>query len=204
MALEKGWMQGIEIVNEDSYYPIAYKWALEKNVAIVGNSDIHQPTSMTYDFCKGEHRTMTLVFAKEYNEISIKEALQAHRTAIYYKNIIIGDRKFLGQIFEKSVQIPEEVTIKGKAKAYIRIHNSSELDLELTADGSSEQVAAPKEITLYADKTVMITIAGKQTSLSGTQKIRIPYKVKNFLVAPDENLRVELAMNAKFITVDQP
>jgi hypothetical protein len=204
MALEKGWMQGIEIVNEDSYYPLAHKWALEKNLAIVGNSDIHQPTSMAYDFFKNEHRTMTLVFAKEYNEDAIKEALQAHRTAVYYKNNIVGDQKYLGQIFDKSVQMPEEVTIKGKAKAYVRIHNSSELDLELVADGLSEQVTAPKEITLYADKTVMMTISGKQTSLSGTQKIRIPYKVKNFLVAPDENLRVELAMNAKFIAVDQP
>jgi hypothetical protein len=202
MAFEKGWMQGIEIVNEDSYYPIAYKWAMEKNLTIVGNSDVHQPTSMAYDSCKGEHRTMTLVFAKDNNEDSIKEAMLAHRTAVYYKNIIIGEEKYLKAIFEKSVQIPEEVTIKGKAKAYIRIHNSSELDLELAADGPSEFVTAPGNITLYADKTVMLTIAGKQTSLSGTQKIRIPYKVKNFLVAPDENLRVELAMTANFVAAE--
>ena len=60
----------------------------EKKLTIVGNSDIHDPTGMSYDFCKGEHRPMTLVFAKECSEESIKEALLAHRTAVYYKNII--------------------------------------------------------------------------------------------------------------------
>jgi len=203
MAFENGWMMGIEIVNEDSYYPIAHKWAIEKNLTIVGNTDVHSPTGLAYDFCKGEHRTMTLVFAKDHNEDAIKEALVAHRTAIYYKNILVGDSKFLGPIFDKSVQIAdEEVTIKPKSRAYFRIHNNSELDLELVADGSSESVTAPKEITLNADRTVMMTITGKQTTLRGSQKIKLPYKVKNLVVAPDEGLRVELTINANFVVTE--
>ncbi len=203
-AYEKGWMQGIEIVNEDSYYPLAHKWAIEKKLPIVGNSDVHGPTGLNYDFCKGEHRTMTLVFAKDSNEDAIKEALLAHRTAIYYKNNIIGDQKYLGAIFDKCVQIPEaEVTIKGKSKAYIRIANTSDLDLELIANGSVESVSAPNNITLNADKTVLLTISGKQTTLSDKEKIRIPYKVKNLLVAPDEGLRIELVINVNFVA-DSP
>jgi hypothetical protein len=202
--LEKGWMQGIEIVNEDSYYPLAYKWAIEKNLTIVGNSDVHQPTCMAYDFCKGEHRPMTLVFAKESTEDSIKEAMLAHRTAVYYKNSIIGDDKYLRPIFEKSVQIPEEeVTIRGKSKAYIRVRNTSDLDLELAASGTPEKITAPKNITLNADKTVLLTIAGKQTGLSGKERIRIPYKVKNMLVGPDERLQTELAINVNFVSAEQ-
>jgi len=200
---EKGWMQGIEIVNENEYYPLAHKWAVEKKLTIVGNSDIHEPTGMAYDFCKGEHRPMTLVFAKERNEDSIKEALVAHRTAIYYKNSIIGEEKYLGPIFDKSVQIPEaEVTIKGKGKAYIRIHNESEVDFELVANGSPEHIQAPGNITLYGDKTVLLAIGGKEQTFSGTEKIRIPYRVKNLMVAPDENLRVELGITVNFIAAE--
>ena len=202
-AYEKGWMHGIEIVNEDSYYPLAHKWALEKKLTIVGNSDIHDPTCLGYDFCKGEHRPMTLVFAKDSNENSIKEALQAHRTAIYYKNNIIGDQKYLGPIFDKSIQIPEEeVTIRGKGKTNIRIHNSSDLDLELVADGSPKDITASANITLYKDSTVLLTIGGKGQSLSGTKKIRIPYKAKNLVTGPDENLRVELAVNVNFVAAE--
>lgn len=197
---EKGWMQGIEVVNENEYYPLVFKWAKEKKLTIMGNSDIHEPTSMFYDFCKGEHRPMTLVFAKENTEDSIKEALLAHRTAVYYKNSIIGDEQYLRPIFDKSVQVSEgEVTIKGKGRAFIRIRNNSELDLELIANGSPEHILAPDKITLYGDRTVLLAIGGKDKGFSGTEKIRIPYKVENLLVAPNEGLRVELVIAVRFI-----
>jgi hypothetical protein len=203
-AYENGWMQGIEIVNENSYYPLAHKWALEKKLAIVGNSDIHDPTCLNYDYCKGEHRPMTLVFAKDGNENGIKEALQAHRTAIYYKNSIIGDEKYLGLIFDKSVQTAEtEVTIKGKDKTYVRIRNSSEVDFELAADGPPEHIKAPGNITLYGDRTVMLAIEAKGEAISGTKKIRIPYRVKNLLTGPDEHLGIELVITVNFIDANQ-
>jgi hypothetical protein len=196
--LEKGWMQGIEVVNENEYYPLVYKWAKEKNLTIMGNSDVHGPTCMSFDSCKGEHRPMTLVFAKECTPDSIKEAMLAHRTAVYYKNSIIGDEKYLKLIFDKSVRLPEtEVTIKGKA--FVRISNDSDLDFELVAGGSTEYLVAPDKITLYRDSTVLLILTGKDKTFSGSEKVRIPYKVKNLLVAPDEGLPVELEISIKFI-----
>jgi 3',5'-nucleoside bisphosphate phosphatase len=197
---EKDWAQGIEVVNDHEYYPLVYKWAKEKKLTVMGNSDVHDPTSMVYDADKGEHRAMTLVFAKECTEDSIKEAMLAHRTAVYFNNNIIGDEQYLKPIFEKAVQVSDaEVTIKGKGKASIRIRNNSQLDLELVADGSPEHVTAPDRITLNADRTVMLAIGGKDKTRTGTEKIKIPYKVKNLLVGPDEGLRVELEINVKFI-----
>ena len=32
----------------------------------------------------------------------------AHRTAVYYKNNIVGDEQYLKAIFEKSVQVSEQ------------------------------------------------------------------------------------------------
>jgi hypothetical protein len=201
---ENGWMQGIEVVNENEYYPLVFKWAKEKKLTVMGNSDVHEPTSMFFDFSKGEHRPMTLVFAKECTEDSIKEAMLAHRTAVYYKNSIIGDEQYLRPIFDKSVQTPNtEVTIKGKGKAFIRIRNNSQLDIELVANGSPEHITAPDKITLNGDRTVLLAIGGKEKTRSGTEKIRIPYKVKNLLVGPDDGLRVELEIGVRFVA-DEP
>jgi hypothetical protein len=158
---------------------------------------------MAYDSCKGEHRPMTLVFAKEKTEESIKEALLAHRTAVYYKNILVGDEQHLKAIFEKSIQILNaDATIKGKDKAFVQIHNNSDLDFELVADGSAESITAAGAITLDRDRTTLLTIAGKQKDHSRTEKIRIPYKVKNLVVAPDENLRIELAIDVNFVSTE--
>jgi hypothetical protein len=71
--------------------------------------------------------------------------------------------------------------------------------MELVANGSPERITAPATVTLNADRTVMLTIAGKDKTFSGTEKIRIPYKVKNLVVAPDAGLPVELEVNVKFI-----
>jgi len=200
---EKGWMQGIEVVNENEYYPLVFKWAKGKKLTIMGNSDVHDPTSMFFDFSKGEHRPMTLVFAKENTEDSIKEAMLAHRTAVYYKNSIIGDEQYLRPIFDKSVQVPEtEATIKGKGKTFIRIRNNSELDLELVANGSPEHIVAPDKIILYGDSTALVAIGGKDKAFSGSEKVRIPYKVKNLLVGPDDGLRVELEIAVRFVGVE--
>lgn len=200
---EKGWMHGIEVVNESSYYPLAHKWALEKKLTIVGNSDVHNPTNLDYEFHKGVHRPMTLVFAKERSAEAIKEALFARRTAVYYKNTLIGEEKYLRPIYNKSVEILNgEVTVKGKGKVNIRVHNSSEIDYELAADGIVEEISAPRSVTLYGDRTVLLAIGGKLETLSGTRQIRIPYRVRNLPAAPDEGLRVELVIGVNFVAVE--
>jgi hypothetical protein len=71
--------------------------------------------------------------------------------------------------------------------------------LELAADGTPKEITASDWIMLEKDKTVMLAISGKDKTHTGTEKIKIPYKVKNLLVGPDEGLHVELEVNVKFI-----
>jgi len=202
-AYEKELFQGIEVVNGDEYYPLALKWAQEKKLTLMGNSDNHDPISMNYDFCIGQHRPMTLVFAKECSEVSIKEALLARRTAVYFENNIIGDEKYLKPIFDKSVQmLKSEIEFKGKGKASVRITNTSELDFDLIANGSPEHINTPANLKLNKDSTVMLTIENKDKTFSGTENIRVPYKVKNLIIAPDEGLPVEFELKIKFISAE--
>lgn len=93
--LAKGQLYGVEVVNGNDYYPLAHQWCIEKKLAMMGNSDEHNPITFSYDFAKGEHRPMTLVFARKRTADSIKEALFARRTAVWWKGGLIGDREFL-------------------------------------------------------------------------------------------------------------
>lgn len=199
---ENGWIHGIEVVNQKDYYPSAHRWCMEKKLTMLGNSDIHNPISWKYDSHKGEHRPMTLVFVKEKTEEALKEALFARRTAIWWNTILIGEEKYLNPIFNESIEIINpDVTVKGKDGATIQIRNKSDISFELALDAGAIDISAPGNIILYADKTVLFKIKGTSEVLSGTKKIRIPYKVKNLLIAPGEGLQTEITVNVTFIPV---
>ena len=201
---ENGWMHGIEVVNGRSYYPKAHLWCLEKNLTMIASSDVHNPINLDYDIRKGDHRPMTLVFAREKTEDAIKEALFARRTAVYHGNMLIGEEKYLEPIFNNSIEIINpEVTVKGKGGTTIQIRNNSDISFELAADGESEYVSAPKNITLYAGKVVLFGIRGKKENESSKKLIRLPYRVKNLLIKPDTGLQVELKMGVNLRPADK-
>jgi len=197
---QKGLFQGIEIVNEYSYYPKAYQWALDKKLTIMGNSDVHSPIHGTFDLAHGQHRPITLVFAKEKSEPAIKEALLARRTAIYYNELLMGEEQFLKPIFVKSVEIINpNVSIKGTGTAKIQIRNRSNLIIQLDSENEIEEISVPEEIKFYPDKTIIFQLKGKSKSLSGKKKFSIPFVGKNLLIAPEMGLPVALTIEVDFI-----
>ena len=197
--LKKGWLHGIEVVNGSSYYPRVHKWCLEKNLTMISNSDVHNPITFNYDFNNGEHRPMTLVLAKERSIDAIKEALFARRTVVWWENVLIGEEKYLKPIFDKSIKIINpDVEIKGKGRAFVQIQNKSDVSFELILNGKVEDISAPKNVILQADKTVLLQIRGLSDNISGKKSIRLPYKVKNLYVKPEEGLSTELIINVDF------
>jgi len=201
---ENGRLQGIEVVNGSSYYPEVHAWCLEKKLTLIGNSDVHGPTNFQFDFKNGDHRSMTLAFVKERNKKALKEALLARRTAVYYKNILIGEEKYLKPIFENSIKIKKsDIKIKGKGGVNLQIFNRSEVPLQLVAQREFEEISIPKSITLYGDKTVLFNIKGKLENLSTKKTFALPYKVKNFWIAPEESLPIELKVKIEFSPAEQ-
>ncbi|NJK97031.1 MAG: hypothetical protein HC905_20800 [Bacteroidales bacterium] len=61
---EKGLFQGIEVVNSNTYYPDAQQWCMDKNLTMMGTSDVHDPITFDYDLSRNGHRTITLVLQK--------------------------------------------------------------------------------------------------------------------------------------------
>ncbi|MCK4764589.1 MAG: histidinol-phosphatase [Candidatus Aminicenantes bacterium] len=197
---KKKHLHGVEVANGPEYYPRVHRWALEKKLTLVGNSDAHDPLSMSHDFHKGEHRTMTLVFAKERTEAAVKEALFARRTAVYQGDTLIGEHRYLEAIFNNSVEILNpEVTIKGRRSAYIQVRNKSDVTYELhLSGGKMEHITVPYKITLYGDKTVLLRVRGTDRKMSGKKEISLSYVVKNLLVAPKKSLPITFDIKVHF------
>jgi len=201
---KKGWLHGMEVVNGDEYYPEVHKWCLEKNLTMMGNSDIHNPINFNYNFQNGNHRPMTLVLAKEKSENAIKEALFAHRTVVWDENVLIGEEKYLSPLFNESIEIKNpNITIRGKGRSYIQIYNKSDVSFELIAEGESKDITFPKNVTLYADKTVLLGISGKSEKMVGKKGVQIPYQVQNLWIAPKKGLSIKLNIDVDYIPSDK-
>lgn len=197
--VENGMLHGIEVVNSREYYPEAHRWCIEKNLTMLSNSDIHNPLNLDYAVHAGDHRPITLVFARENTAESIREALFDRRTAVYSGHQLIGDKKFLRPIFDASISIRNpEITLRGKRRVYVQVHNDSDINYELAADGRPEDVSAPKQLTLLAGKAVLLELRGTSDTATGTRTIRLPYRVTNLLIGPEEPMLVQLELRVQF------
>lgn len=203
MLLEQGWLHGIEVVNGDEYYPEAHRWCLEKNLTMMGNSDIHDPMAMRYDFSRGEHRPLTLVLAKERTEAAIREALFDRRTVVYWKNVLIGSPRFLSPMFEQSISVKNaEIELAPRGRAQLQIHNASQMDYELELREKVEGFDVPQSLTLYANRTVLFAVRSLSNEVSGEKGVSIPYTVNNLKVTPEEGLPVSLTFHLRFVGPD--
>lgn len=181
---EDGMMQGIEVANSGTYFPEAHQWAIEKNLTMMGGTDQHLPMPV---FAQGEHRTMTLVFARERTAESIYEALMERRTAVYLKEYIIGENKYLNELFEKSINV--EIT-KNKNSAEITFRNNTELKFYLKKDRHDPRLSYLRFYNLesyiikpYSKQT--ITVLFSDNNISGDVNII----VENFIIEPNTPMK---------------
>ncbi len=196
---EKGWFQGIEIVNYTSYYPLAQQWAMEKNLTLLGNSDIHEPSFFEFDLAGGARRPLTLVFAKEKSQAAIKEALIARRTAVFFENQLFGQEQFLKEIFQQAMTISnQQLTFRGKDKNYLQLTNNSDIPFTLIADKVLDEISIPDKIRLLPQKSMVIELRSKQADLSGEKKLILPYTVQNLKIKFDQGLAVKLEVDCLF------
>jgi len=201
---KNGWMHGMEIVNEKEYYPLAQKWCQDKNITMIGNSDIHAPANLFFDFEGGEQRACTLVFTKERTEASIKEAMFKRRTAAFFNNMLMGEKAYLEPIFKQSIKLDKnEITLKGKQRVSIQIHNSSDVSYKLVPTNKLDEISFPEEIMLHANKTNLLEIRGKLETLSTTKSLVLNYEVKNLRIASDQGLPVTFRFRINFKKVDK-
>jgi len=197
--LSGGLLNGIEVANAREYYPEVHRWCLEKKLTMLSNSDIHAPLNLDYLVREGDHRPMTLVFARDNSVESVKEALLNRRTVVYAGDLLIGEETYLRPLFEKSIRLESDsLVLPGRSTRYLQISNASAADFRLVAHGDSAAVTFPGEILLEAGKTSLVPVRAREKGMQGTQRVELPYRVENLKVTPDEGLPVTIGFNVSF------
>jgi len=177
--LSQGLMQGIEVVNSGDYCPEAHQWCLEKNLTMLSNSDVHAPFPI---FAPGKHRPMTLVFARSATPEAIHEALIDRRTAVYNDEYVIGEEKYLKELFENALEINVE---KNANAVRITFVNKSDLPFNLKKTQHDARLVYFREYTIVPNGTHTITVR-LQDGVTGGD---VNFEVENFLVKPNEGLK---------------
>ena len=185
-------LHGIEVVGyHGEYFPEALNWGNEKNLTLIGATDIHEPirNEFSYPF---EHRTMTIAFAKERTVESLKEALFAGRTVVYVRNMLMGRAEFLEPIFQQSISI-KPAKIRHNKYVYLKVYNDSDVPYEFTVDKESD-VRCIEKVTLKPHQTTLVQVRGMVEDVDTRKKIELPITIKNLWTADETPLRTKLVV----------
>ena len=177
--LEQGMMHGIEVVN-GQYYPEAHRWCMEKNLTLIGVSDVHQPLQTHY--AAGKLRAMTLVFARSRTAEAIHEALKERRTAILFGEDVIGEEKYLKELFENALEWKMEKTGNN---VNITVRNKSDLTFRLKKTSHDARLVYFRNFTIRPRSIHTFTIT-LQDNITGGD---VNFSVENFLVQPNEGMK---------------
>jgi 3',5'-nucleoside bisphosphate phosphatase len=178
--IKNGWLHGIEFFNDNEYYPLVLTFCRENNLAVMGNSDVHGIISEIYTEPEASHRPMTLVFAKERSLNSLKEAIFAGRTLVYFRNIIAGKEEYAKPFFYQCISVGK-VFYMDDEDIYLEVRNNSDIPFYLV-NGIAN---APSSVTLDANSVTRIVVNKKVTS-------PLTYDVRNILIGEKEVLKAEL------------
>ena len=201
--VEAGMLHGIEVVNERQYYPEAHRWCLDKRLTMLSNSDIHNPLNLDYHVHQGDHRPLTLVFAREYTAEAIKEALFERRTAVYSGELLIGEEPYLRPIFEQSITVKNPaITVRGQGRAYVQIENTCDITYRLLRVTGPMAMRVPDEVHLEANATAILEVRGLVDDLRDTRQIDVRYVVENLKIAPDTGMPVTINLEVTFVPVE--
>lgn len=181
-----GKLHGIEIVNGSTYSEEAFRIAIENNLALIGTSDVHNLIEWDYLTRIGEHRPVTLIFAKDRSKESIKEALFQRRTVIWFKEILIGKEDNLLPLLESIISIESTGYDKGTQILTVIIKNNSSARLQLKNQSRFTFFDSTNLIDLPGNDKVKLRIK----TLKKLDNLQLEFEVLNALIAPDKNSRV--------------
>jgi 3',5'-nucleoside bisphosphate phosphatase len=183
-AFDKKQLQGIEICNGEHYDLNAHKMAVEHGLTLLGDSDCHEPIA-ELKTSNTDHRTLTLVFAKERTIEAIHEALLAGRTAVWCENRLFGREKELAPLFAACVRIAPPFREDGD-KHWVRIENRCEVEIVL------ERVdkVGPAKITLPSLASTIVRFDMPAEALQAG----LAYRATNFVIGPEKALEVKLTV----------
>lgn len=186
-------LDGIEVVNDVTYSEEALQIALDNNLTMMGTSDIHGLIDWQYEVPDGGHRPITLAFAKEKTEASLKEALFSRRTVVWFNNTLIGREEFLLPLIQQSISV-ESASYSGKTSVLsVKIKNSS----------STEFILENTSPYLFHDNASIITLKENSVTkievkvLENLSSLNLTFKVLSAVTAPGKHPSITIPVVVK-------
>jgi len=176
--IDKKWIKGIEVANWGEWYPEAFQWCLDYNLAMISNSDIHQTEGIFEKVSNVDHRPVTLVFAGTRSAEGIREALEDARTVVWFNNMVIGRKKYVEPLFYNSIEISDSFYVDADGKNYYNLKNNSDFIFRM------EDLDSGEKMDLQPQSTLIILFDEVRDSRR--------MSVKNLLIEPDKSLEVVL------------
>ena len=190
---KKGILKGIEVVNSANYNVRAHELAMQYDLTMVCNTDEHADNNRKY---KNSHRPMTLVFAKEKTEASIKEAMLAKKTALYFDDYIVARQPEAEAFFKAAITASAKRDNRKKEPVLeIKFKNSSDVPFNVEITSDYKMMNYPLgQVTLKAQGETTITFRA-MWKYPDTAKLNV--KVNNIIVSPREALKTSFILETK-------
>ena len=173
-------LHGVEIANGFEYSAEAFAIALKHNLTLIGTSDVHDLIDWDYKPHLGGHRPVTLVLSEEKTAESIREALFARRTVVWFKNQLFGRQSELGPLLKASMVARSARWLKKTTILEIEIENKSDAKYLLQNQSNMSFVGASNVLEVLPGSTSVFRVkpGDKQDQLD------LEFKVLNALTAP--------------------
>ena len=198
--IKDGYMDAIEIYNMAcGYTPEGHQWALENDLAMLGNSDCHAPFFMEIDYLHGAHRPVTLVFATEKSLEGVREALDARRSAVFAEGNVYGREQELRPLFNACLKV-KKTQFKEK-EIIIEFENVSSIPVTLTKGAGSEdtwydryKVIPP--FSTFTFKVRPLLEGDKQPAYDkNLNSYTVNFVAENYYIGPNKPLTFSVTVN---------
>ena len=180
-------MNGIEVFNEKEWYPEAIQWALDKNLAITGNSDVHDFYENYYNVEKYPIRPVTLVFARERNLESLKEAMFAKRTAALFFNMLVGKKEFIGPLVRQSIKV-DKPHLYQDGYAWFAVKNLTDIEFTFVKT-SADNSELPTRFVLPRRGTIILKVKQPRGQVKNYS-----YYLENVLTGVEQYYKYEISV----------
>lgn len=204
--IDKNLLHGIEVVNELYFSEEALDIAIKNNLTIMGTSDVHGLIDWLFKVPNDDealntnspgHRPITMVFAKNKSKESIKEALFAGRTVVFYNELLIGKEENLKPLIQKCLLINnindlelgysedgkstiKKIEIKNISDAPFILKNLNPFTFETNSD----------IISINPNSTHTLAVKTKGEDLKNLE-----FEVLNGIIAPKEYVKIILSVD---------
>lgn len=185
-----GLLDAVEIANSSQYSAPAFDMALKHDLAVVGASDVHGPIDVDRQIPEGQHRTATLVIAKDRSAAAIQDAMAHKRTAALYRQALYGRERELAEIVGGSVRPVGRKRTESfltKDMVELELRNDAFMPFELRFMTESP-LTSPRVVTIPAHGGLTIQFA----NIADVQAFAPKVEVLNAFVDPRTNLVLTL------------